>query len=49
MRGPRIYREEFVKLKGKYMDVNGIAAIVGFIAIVFLCGWALFRLLDNGN
>jgi hypothetical protein len=31
------------------MDINGIAYIVGFIAVVFLCGWALLHMLDNGN
>jgi hypothetical protein len=31
------------------MDVNSIAYIIGFIAVVFLCGWALLSLLEHGN
>jgi len=31
------------------MDINSIAYIVGFIAIVFLCVWALLHLLEGGN
>ena len=31
------------------MDVNGIAYIVGFIAVVFLCGWALLHLIENNS
>jgi hypothetical protein len=31
------------------MDINGIAYIVGFIAVVFLCGWALLHLIENSN
>jgi hypothetical protein len=31
------------------MDINGIAYIIGFLAVVFLCGWALLHLIENGN
>jgi hypothetical protein len=31
------------------MDFNGIAAIIGFFAIIFLCGWALLSVIENSN